>query len=216
MPLEVTATGENSKGRSSSKGLLLLFWLLAVAACSDETLSLFFDIPPPSEVELAARAAKEKAERAEAARVARGVAAIPAAVAEDEPRPAIEAVLEWERAEAMLPKDEMENVDWMAALRQGLIRPRTALPGAAAKEPAVFGYDFFLPGPEPIWDAYFPHSTHTMWLGCGSCHPRLFPKRGTEINMELIMEGKRCGACHGTVAFETDNCARCHPAMEEE
>jgi len=212
----VTTARVVSRGRSSPKGLLLLFGLFALAACGDKTLSLFFDIPPPTKEELAAQAAEEDARKVNATRAARKEAAVPAFQEEEENRPAIEEVLEWSRAEAMLPKDEMENVDWMAALDQGVIRPRTGLPGKTPREAARFGFDFFLPGPDPTMDAYFPHSTHTALIDCASCHPRLFPKRGTEITMDLIMEGKGCGACHGTVAFGTENCARCHPAMAED
>jgi c(7)-type cytochrome triheme protein len=114
----------------------------------------------------------------------------------------------------MLPKDDLDEADWAAALRQEVIAPRKSIPGTRPAQRIVFGFDFFLPGPDPSFDAYFPHSVHTEWLGCESCHPKIFPRRGTEITMDEVFAGEYCGVCHGVVAFNQDNCTRCHTAME--
>ena len=196
--------GKKAGTSSSLYPLLVLPLLLAAVACSDETLSLFFDIPPPSEVEPAP---------ATQAPLARPVAGAP--TADEGERPEIESILVWEEAEALLPKDDIDEVDWMAALREGIIKPRKAIDGAAEPPPLLFKFDFFLPGPDPSFDARFPHSVHTQWLTCESCHPAIFPMRHTEIVMDDIFEGKYCGTCHGVVAFALDSCTRCHTAMEE-
>jgi c(7)-type cytochrome triheme protein len=187
------------------KYLILFLPLILFAACSDKTLNLFFDIPVPTPEELAAEAREEAEAEARAAAEAAAAAGIVPAVEED---------LTWQKAEELLPKDEMEEIDWMAALRQEIIRPRSTIDGRGP-EPFVFKFDFYLPGPDPMFDAYFPHSSHTQWLGCESCHPAIFPKRGTEMTMDQIMAGEFCGVCHGRIAFALDSCARCHTAMAE-
>lgn len=52
-------------------------------------------------------------------------------------------------------------------------------------------------------------------LKCTDCHPKVFPmKKGTDITMAEINEGKYCGACHnGQKAFKSmklGNCQKCH------
>jgi c(7)-type cytochrome triheme protein len=196
--------------------LLLLLLLFLPAACSEDSLNFFFDIPQPTAEELAAEAAAEQARVEAAAKAAR--AAVAGAEDEDEiaetgERPAIESVRGWEQAAEMLPKDLMDEVDWMEALRQGIIDPRASIKGRGRPERKVFGFNFYLPGPDPSMDAYFPHSSHTQWLGCDSCHPKIFRTRGTEFTMDDVFAGEYCGVCHGVVAFAVDSCFRCHEDM---
>ena len=200
--------------------LLPLFFAIS---CSDETLSLFFDIPPPTAQEKAAEAAAAKQAEEEAAAAAQtATRSGTSAVAEEEgERPEIEAFLDWEQASEMLPKDDIDEVDWVAALREGIIKPRRQLPGQADPQVLHFKFDFYFSGPDPESDAYFPHSVHTEWLTCESCHPAIFPYRdiglaGAEdyaITMDQVFEGEYCGKCHGTVAFVLDSCNRCHKEM---
>lgn len=130
------------------------------------------------------------------------------------PRPAIEAVFDPDSALAMLPRDRAGNVDWVAALRDGIIRPRWSMPGEALPSGASgFGFDFLLKGPAPMFDAYFPHSRHVELLSCQSCHPRIFPYRNAPITMDAINRGEACGQCHGKVAFPASTCERCHQKM---
>jgi c(7)-type cytochrome triheme protein len=188
--------------------------LFIVISCSDETLSLFFDIPPPSEKPAPA----PEPEPAPAA-----ATAAPATVTAPEGGPPpFESIFDWEQAYELLPKNEVdEEVDWMTALRQGTITPRGEMSGPGNPESRLFKFDFFFAGPDPETDAYFPHSAHTEWLTCESCHPALFPYRelGMEgsgsfsISMDRIFEGEYCGKCHGIVAFELDYCNRCHTKM---
>jgi c(7)-type cytochrome triheme protein len=204
-----------------SRWYALLLPLFFVVSCSDETLSLFFDITPPTAQEKAAEAAAKQAEaRAAAAQAAAQSGEL--AVAEEEgERPEIEAILNWEQASEMVPKDDIDEVDWMAALREGVIDPRAQITGKGDPEAKIFKWDFYFAGPDPESDAYFPHSSHTEWLTCESCHPAIFPYRELGMDpagkygivMDQVFEGEYCGKCHGTVAFVLDSCNRCHTKM---
>jgi len=111
-----------------------------------------------------------------------------------------------------LPKDAMGNLDWDAAVRNGLLDLLPAIdPGASAMPPLPLDVplDPHIPGLEVV----FSHETHTYWLSCDGCHPSIFTmEAGTNpITMEKIFQGEYCGRCHGTVAFAADiGCARCH------
>jgi c(7)-type cytochrome triheme protein len=197
-------------GAWDKKRLALLPLFLILLSCSDETLNFFFDIPPPTEAEKRAAAARERA--AEQASAGQDAAAAPAAVAQEGPE--IEKVATWQEAEAMLPKDDLDQVDWVEAMKQGIIKPREEIGGPPRGMTAFFKFDFYLPGPDPSFDAFFPHSVHTEWLACESCHPKIFPLRGTQIAMDDVFAGEYCGKCHGIVAYAVDSCARCHTRME--
>lgn len=204
-----------------SRWYTLLLPLFLVVSCSDETLSLFFDITPPTAQEKAAEAAAKQAEAKAAAAQAAAQAGGLAVAEEEGERPEIEAILDWEQASEMLPKDDIDEVDWMAALREGVIKPRAQILGQGDPQARVFKFDFYFAGPDPESDAFFPHSSHTEWLTCESCHPAIFPYRdlglaGSEnhgITMDQVFEGEYCGKCHGTVAFVLDSCNRCHSEM---
>ncbi len=71
-----------------------------------------------------------------------------------------------------------------------------------------------LPGPDTTFDARFPHSTHTEWLACATCHPRIFPYRNTPVTMGDVFTGRFCGECHGKVSFPVaSGCERCHTRL---
>ena len=72
-------------------------------------------------------------------------------------------------------------------------------------------------GDASIPPATFPHGVHRVAFKCTACHDSLFPMKAgaTQISMEMIQDGKACGACHndsGKVTFPSSvaNCARCH------
>ncbi len=212
-------SAKNNRGAVRVSSLSALFVLaviaLLAAACSDKSLSLFFDIPPPTEQEKAERAAaRQTAAAATRTQAARAPTVTASQTAVDEgPRPEFESVLDWETAQEMLPKDDIDEVDWMAAMREGIIRPRAAIDGPGDPEANLFKFNFYLPGPDPTMDAYFPHQSHTEWLTCESCHAKIFRYRGTELNMDAIFSGEYCAKCHGIVAFALDSCNRCHQDM---
>ncbi len=104
---------------------------------------------------------------------------------------------------ALLPRHASGGIDWAVALRTGVIGGRNEAP--------VFAFDFYFGAME----AYFPHSTHTEWLSCQSCHPAIFRTRGPlKTSMAEIQAGEKCGVCHGKVAFGTEVCERCHAVLQ--
>jgi len=112
---------------------------------------------------------------------------------------------------ADFPKANSGNyVNWTDALNSGKTAPRFYLTTAGAK-PAMLNLDVVRrvkAGPPAI----FPHAAHAQWLDCPICHPALFvaKKGANSMSMSEIMLGKKCGVCHGTVAFPAAECRRCH------
>lgn len=185
--------------RIGTRAVALLVAVATGSSCA--VASLFFDIPqkPP-------------------AQPAQATSSVPTPVSQslagDPARPAIERTTRSDSALALLPRDGAGNVDWVSALRDGVIRPRRAPPGTAAPpDMSGFLFDFRFKGPNEMFDALFPHSAHVQWLDCRSCHPAIFPYRGEPITMASINEGEACGRCHGPVAFPVTTCGRCHTAM---
>lgn len=120
---------------------------------------------------------------------------------------------DWDAVKELLPEDGEGYTDWVEAIRKGLITPWAGLNESVPPE-KFFGYDLIFKAESEEDDALFPHTLHSEWLACSSCHPALFTGfdyiRG-DLNMDAIDEGQYCGACHNTVAFPADNCNRCHP-----
>lgn len=110
-----------------------------------------------------------------------------------------------------LPPDSAGNfVNWIKALRDGDINPRTNLyPDTKIR---TLDQDIIYPNTGNYNYVLFPHLPHTEWLDCVNCHEKHFKSkyRGTPITMEKILEGKYCGRCHGAVAFPLTECNRCH------
>jgi c(7)-type cytochrome triheme protein len=119
-----------------------------------------------------------------------------------------------------LPKAKLGNgIDWVAALKKGMITPRHHL---SVKPPDDITFDKIL-SLQAEWHnippAIFPHGEHIQWLDCNSCHPDIFnikKKTTKHFLMTRILDGEFCGVCHLNVAFPMNNCKRCHPAMREE
>jgi c(7)-type cytochrome triheme protein len=175
---------------------------VAVVACNRRALGVFLDLPEP---EPGAEATLDPA---------LGDTSLSQAVA-DTLRPEIESVANPDTVIAILPKDNAGNIDWVTALRGGVIRPRAAPPGQERKPSTEgFGFDFVYEAETATFETYFPHSAHVEWLGCESCHPAIFPYRNAAITMQAINGGEACGECHGPVAFSAATCERCHRNME--
>ncbi|MFQ5899972.1 MAG: cytochrome c3 family protein [Thermodesulfobacteriota bacterium] len=115
-----------------------------------------------------------------------------------------------------LPKDKFGYPDWVAATKQEVIRPRGSIPSKKPLEEEPFlEAILFQINDRLMANVLFPHTTHTYWLSCKSCHPKPFiAKRGAnQFGMMDIWAGKYCGKCHGKVAFAPkgfENCQRCH------
>ncbi len=196
--------------RLTSPRLLAGFLVAAtlVFGCG-KAAAVFFDLPQESEEERAQREAR----RARASRDTAALRQLEAAFAQDTLRqpPAIEGTLDPDSVVALLPQDAAGNIDWVAALRDDVVRPRTALPGSPPVQPLTgFRFDFRYEGG---FNASFPHSAHVQWLSCDGCHLEIFRYRGERPTMEAINNGEKCGRCHGKVAFPTSTCERCHQAM---
>lgn len=114
-----------------------------------------------------------------------------------------------------LPKDAFGEVNWTASVVGGYIAPRPSLDPNVADDPPL-SLNIFIEAKVPLMaNVIFPHSIHTYWLSCKTCHPKIFiPEAGANpISMEEIFKGEWCGRCHNKVAFPfwpRENCNRCH------
>lgn len=105
---------------------------------------------------------------------------------------------------------EGNHVDWVAALRQGIINPRTNIfPETKVK---ILDLDVLMPDTAGMPMVLFPHRAHTEWLDCENCHERIFKAKtgANPVTMFRILQGEFCGQCHGAVAFPLTRCASCH------
>jgi c(7)-type cytochrome triheme protein len=129
----------------------------------------------------------------------------------DPANPAYAALQKANEALAGFPVDAKGNVDWMAALASGRIKPLADLHGQTQMQP--LDLDIVMKNTRDMPYVRFPHRSHTLWLDCTNCHPALFePKAGANrITMAEIFRGRHCGVCHDRVAFLTFfSCDRCH------
>jgi len=125
--------------------------------------------------------------------------------------PAIGVLQEPREAFASLPPDTAGNlVRWMQALDRGQIQPRTNIQPETLVKLRTTQVLLKNTGEMPL--VLFPHRQHTAWLDCSNCHDQLFAQTAgaTRINMFLILQGEKCGLCHGAVAFPLTECTRCH------
>jgi c(7)-type cytochrome triheme protein len=209
--VDTERANKNQTGNSALKSALCLLVALIVGSCSLSTRQLFFDIPPPKpedETKVPKVATTQKTNTAEP-----GYSRPVFPIDNESERPPIESKSDWEGALELLPKDAKGNPDWVAALENGVVRPRALDP--ADRNIEWFKLDFFLKAANPKFDAFFPHSAHVKWMGCDSCHPAVFKYRDNEMSMSAIRKGEYCGRCHGknSVSFPANNCKRCHTNM---
>jgi len=122
-------------------------------------------------------------------------------------------LLQWpSEAFADLPKARDGNlVDWVAALKDGHIRPIVDLADPEA-EPFLMDLVIVREVKGSMPNVVYPHLAHTEWLDCANCHDEIFvPQKGAnQISMAGILLGQKCGVCHGKVAFPVSDCRRCH------
>ncbi len=104
------------------------------------------------------------------------------------------------------------NINWVAALDKGLIKPVHSLsikpPEVAVLKPILLEAEW-----GGIPPAIFSHKAHAQWLDCNTCHPDIFnikKKTTKHFSMNRILKREFCGVCHLTVAFPMDDCKRCH------
>jgi c(7)-type cytochrome triheme protein len=129
----------------------------------------------------------------------------------DPEAPALEVLQQPEEALSVLPPDTAGNkVDWVRALREGYIEPRSYLREKKTLE--ILDSDVLMKGTGDSLYVLFPHKAHTEWLECSNCHEKLFKSKAgeTPITMLAILQGEYCGRCHGAVSFPLTECKRCH------
>jgi c(7)-type cytochrome triheme protein len=194
----------------------------ALSGCSpeiqDKIVTTFFDdvkAPPPKRKlreDIVRENEKLKAELTEAKRL---LAEKDGKAGESEIPPA-ERATSWAELAKLLPKGPGNSLDWTAGIKAKIIAPR---PGFDPKDPEQAPLDLDLElatSSNKLYAAVFPHNPHTQWLSCGNCHPSIYPLRQQGepkvVTMAKINAGESCGVCHGTVAFPTTACVRCHPA----
>lgn len=119
------------------------------------------------------------------------------------------------KALADFPRDRRNQVDWVAALDQGLIEPRADLLGETKMQ--TMDMDILMKNTQYMPWVKFPHLQHTKWLACSNCHPEIFiPKQDANpISMNKVLRGEYCGVCHDKVAFALFICERCHSVPHE-
>jgi c(7)-type cytochrome triheme protein len=143
-----------------------------------------------------------------------------------------EAHKTWEHVLKELPIDAGGGVDWVQAFNTRLVVPRLlhstdtvverpltldTLMDATVDDPRLPALDLditIVPSHNRSFEGgefyavKFPHTSHTSWLGCSSCHPGV---GSAKAGMLGILQGQSCGRCHGRVSFAVDmNCSRCH------
>lgn len=126
--------------------------------------------------------------------------------------PAIEFLQEPGEALSQLPDGGPagNQVDWVRALREGYINPRTNIYPETKIRVLDLDIVFTQTADRPA--VVFPHRPHTEWLDCKNCHPEFFiARRGAnDFGMFDILQGEYCGRCHGAVSFPLTECSRCH------
>jgi c(7)-type cytochrome triheme protein len=206
-------TAPVSRARRIALLVVALAVVLITAAGCGEAARVFLDLPP---------AGPKPPRSPEPKAVATTTAAASAVPAQPElPPPLLETSLDPDSILRWLPRDHAGNADWVAALKQGLYRPRASIEMLPAHEvdigAAPFAFDFWFPNdaPDSLMDAFFPHSVHTAIIDCRQCHGPVMRYKDNKIQMSDILDGQFCGKCHGKVAFNPINaCERCHSRLE--
>lgn len=137
----------------------------------------------------------------------------------DPTNPALKLLQEPEESLSVLPPDSAGNkVDWIRALRNGDIQPRSTIKKETDEEILDLDVLMITAGEGSVPYVKFPHKPHTEWLDCSNCHDRLFKSESgaTKFTMLDILNGEFCGTCHGAVSFPLTECNRCHSVSQEE
>lgn len=134
----------------------------------------------------------------------------------DPSNPSLSLLQDPAQALSVLAPDSAGNkVDWVAAARQGQIRPRTSLDGS--RVPVPHDTEIIMRNTLSMPAVRFPHAAHNLWMSCEMCHDTIFKPEidGNAINMSKILDGEYCGLCHGAVSFPLTECNRCHSVIGE-
>jgi len=137
----------------------------------------------------------------------------------DPGNPALKLLQNPKDALSVLPPDTAGNrVDWIRALQNGDIKPRSTIRGEVKEE--ILDLDVLMTGTGAgsVPFILFSHKPHTEWLACSNCHEHLFKSEAgaTEFTMLEILNGEYCGTCHGAVSFPLTECNRCHSVSHDQ
>lgn len=135
----------------------------------------------------------------------------------DPKNPALKLLQNPEESLSLLPPDSTGNrVDWIRALQNGDIKPRSNIYEQLVDE--VLDMDVLIQSAGSVPIVRFRHKPHTEWLDCSNCHEDPFKSKAgaTEFSMLEILKGEFCGTCHGAVSFPLTECDRCHSVSPEE
>jgi c(7)-type cytochrome triheme protein len=205
-------------------GIGVLLAVALVSGCTGATrrkvLSILFDgvvqdTPPPTRRVRRDLLREIEGLKQELARARAGLAASQESATPERTALEVEQVKTWVDAAEILPKAPDGTVDWMQALRDGSIAPRSGPRAGTADQPILPVPVERVPASGEMFKVVFSHEAHTAWVACPSCHPAPFAMEGgaTPMSMAQINAGELCGVCHGTVVFPATACGRCHPAM---
>jgi len=134
----------------------------------------------------------------------------------DPSNPSLRLLQDPAHALSVLAPDTAGNkVDWVAAVEQGQIQPRTSIDGS--RIPVEHDSDIIMSNTLSLPAVRFPHDSHNSWMACEMCHDRIFKAEidGNDISMSKILDGEYCGLCHGAVSFPLTECNRCHSVVGE-
>lgn len=211
------ALGASPYWRRLLQGLVVVS-LALLAACSapnpksNSLLALLFDIPPPGQ-ELSSEPPPRPPRRTVPSSgpeivISKEYVAMVESLVKEGPPP------NWPELFKKLPKDDEDNIDWIAALKDKLIAPRGSIQFDGPDEGKTTDDDILLnTSGKPARYVTFSHGKHTQWLTCTNCHNAIFKREaGTaKITMDDIDNGKYCGVCHDKVAIaQPSGCKGCH------
>jgi c(7)-type cytochrome triheme protein len=124
--------------------------------------------------------------------------------------------VKWAEVFKKLPKDDDENINWMVALNEKVIKPRAGIdPNTPDGKTLDADVELSTSG-KPERMVVFSHAIHTQWLACANCHPAIFQEKAgmDKITMSENDDGKYCGTCHDRVAItEPNDCHGCHKVV---
>jgi c(7)-type cytochrome triheme protein len=134
----------------------------------------------------------------------------------DPENPGIEYLQQPSEALSLLPPSQTGNyVDWVKAMDNSLIKPRSSIYGDQIMRAISMDVIMQQTGSMPY--VRFPHYDHSLILSCTNCHTAIFlPKKDANpVNMYTILKGEFCGVCHGKVSFPITDCFRCHSSLRD-
>jgi c(7)-type cytochrome triheme protein len=179
-------------------------------------LAVIFDIPPPGKAPADTRVVRSPRR---SPYVDPSIQAMKDYLARQAELAKIGPATNWADVLKTLPKDEDENIDWMAALEQKLINPSDVIdadtpPPVTSEAEKLEAVDVtLLTSGKPKLVVVFSHEGHAKWLNCANCHPAIFAKASGDVKMTMdaMKKGLYCGACHDKVAItEPNTCKGCH------